>query len=230
VGRDLHRLLRAESKAERDAIDRVATKFFTADAAGLVNARALEEIRKGAAQREINRELGKRGGRPRKTDHETDSVSGSVNESKTNHNPNQTPDTIKGKDKEKKRAPRVRAVCCPDGVPAQVWDDWLALRREKRATVTQTVLDSAAAEARKAGVTIAEFLRIWCLRGSQGLQAEWIKPDEIRGARQQSPEPAWRAEERRRMQQAVPGIAERSPNDPITIDAELSHATPQALD
>jgi uncharacterized protein YdaU (DUF1376 family) len=96
TGRDLHRLLRAESKAERDAIDAIAAKFWTLTDAGLVNVRALEEIRKSEHQRTVNREIGKRGGRPRKsepaaegitdsvTEHETDSVS----VRKPNRNPN----------------------------------------------------------------------------------------------------------------------------------------------
>jgi hypothetical protein len=44
------------------------------------------------------------------------------------------------------------------------------------------VIDAARREAVKAGMTLEEFLRIWCFRGSQGLQADWIKPSE----RQQS--------------------------------------------
>lgn len=49
------------------------------------------------------------------------------------------------------------------------------------------------------------------------------------GPRKSGNEPAWRADARRRMQQAVPGIAERSPSDPVTIDVEARHATPKAL-
>jgi uncharacterized protein YdaU (DUF1376 family) len=64
------------------------------------------------------------------------------------------------------------------GVDPQVWEDWKALRKAKRAPVTQTVIDGATAEANKAGMPLEAFLRIWCQRGSQGLQAEWLKPEE----------------------------------------------------
>lgn len=57
TGRDLHRLLRAETKAERDAIDAVADRFWTAAETGLVNERADEEIKKGRAQATINRAI-----------------------------------------------------------------------------------------------------------------------------------------------------------------------------
>lgn len=66
----------------------------------------------------------------------------------------------------------------PADVDEAVWRDWLALRKAKKAPVTPTVLDSAIAEAAKACMTLEAFLRVWCARGSQGLQAEWLKPHE----------------------------------------------------
>lgn len=74
----------------------------------------------------------------------------------------------------------------PEDVSDGTWTDWLQLRRTKRAPVTNTVLDGARAEAGKAGMPLQRFLEIWCMRGSQGLQAEWIRADE-RGAAGQRP-------------------------------------------
>jgi hypothetical protein len=73
---------------------------------------------------------------------------------------------------------RKRATPPNPGVDPQVWDDWLALRKAKRAPVTQTVIDGATTEAQKAGMSLESFLRIWCRRGSQGLEAAWLKPEE----------------------------------------------------
>jgi len=86
-----------------------------------------------------------------------------------------------GKEKEKeKKATKVAAtvVACPDGVLENVWRDWLQLRKAKKAPVTETVLSSAVDEAKKAGISLNAFLTIWCARGSQGLQAEWLKTNE----------------------------------------------------
>lgn len=80
--------------------------------------------------------------------------------------------------KEKTKTPRKREPPCPDGVTEGTWQDWLTLRRAKRAPVTDTVVKEAAAEAGKAGLSLDAFLRVWCARGSQGLQADWIKPHE----------------------------------------------------
>ncbi|MEN5115867.1 hypothetical protein ABE488_00820 [Luteimonas sp. TWI662] len=90
----------------------------------------------------------------------------------------------------RKRAPAPKAITSikgvavparPDGVEPQTWADWLGLRKAKSAPVTQTVVCSAEAEAAKAGMTLERFLRIWCARGSQGLQADWLKPNERAG-------------------------------------------------
>lgn len=79
-------------------------------------------------------------------------------------------------------APRKRAavpqVARPDDVAEQTWADWQALRKAKKAPVTETVIQQARREADKAGMPLDDFLRIWCARGSQGLQADWIKPNE----------------------------------------------------
>lgn len=66
----------------------------------------------------------------------------------------------------------------PDGVSPQTWSDWLALRKAKKAPVTATVVEAARREAEKAGMPLDAFLQVWCMRGSQGLQADWIKPHE----------------------------------------------------
>jgi len=69
-------------------------------------------------------------------------------------------------------------VACPPDVDQQIWDDWKQLRKAKKAPVTETVVSSARQEASKANMSFSDFLTVWCARGSQGLQAEWLKPEE----------------------------------------------------
>lgn len=73
------------------------------------------------------------------------------------------------KERPRKRVPR------PDDVAEQVWEDWLHLRKSKRAPVSTTVLTEVRAEAQKAGMSLEAFLTEWCARGSQGLKAEWLQ-------------------------------------------------------
>jgi len=69
-------------------------------------------------------------------------------------------------------------VACPLDVSQQVWNDWVTLRKSKKAPITKTVLDGAIVEAKKLGWTLEQFLIEWCNRSSQGLKAEWIvKPN-----------------------------------------------------
>ena len=91
--------------------------------------------------------------------------------------PTPTPTPIEEGESRKRSA----APPCPDDVAEQIWTDWLQLRKTKKAPVTETVLTAARAEAGKAGMSLEQFLSVWCARGSQGLSADWLKPDE-RGA------------------------------------------------
>lgn len=70
------------------------------------------------------------------------------------------------------------AVQRPAEVSEEVWAAWLELRRKKRAPVTGIVLEGAMKEAAAAKLSLEAFLRIWCYRGTQGLLAEWIKPQD----------------------------------------------------
>lgn len=76
TGKALYRLLRAETKAERDAVDRVVATYWIEQDGGLINRRGADEIARADHQRAVNREVGRRGGRPpSRTDSVSDSVS-----------------------------------------------------------------------------------------------------------------------------------------------------------
>lgn len=93
-------------------------------------------------------------------------------------------DSARGKEQtneqtNEQKGKRARAPAKPTDVTDQTWEDWQQLRRAKRAPVTDTVLSMARREAQKAGLALEDFLQVWCVRGSQGLQAAWLKPDEL---------------------------------------------------
>lgn len=83
------------------------------------------------------------------------------------------------KEGDSRRASRLQAVACPSDVNPQIWADWCQLRKSKRAPVSLTVVDGARKEAAKAGLGLEEFLAIWCRRGSQGLEASWLRPSDM---------------------------------------------------
>jgi DNA-binding PadR family transcriptional regulator len=64
----------------------------------------------------------------------------------------------------------------PSGVSEQVWNDFIALRKAKRAPLSATALSVIAQEAEKAAMHIEEALTECVTRGWQSFKAEWIKP------------------------------------------------------
>ena len=127
------------------------------------------------------------------------------------------PETEGERETETKREAKKNAVACPPDVGLQEWQDWLSLRKAKKAPVTETVLKSARKEAEKAGITLNAFLTIWCARGSQGLQAEWLKTNERQTFAQQAADVA---------RTTVP--AQHTGPDPVLlkIEADRQKATP----
>jgi hypothetical protein len=66
-------------------------------------------------------------------------------------------------------------VATPNGVADSVWQDWLILRKTKRAAVTQSAVDGIVREATKAGISLQEALETCCMRGWSGFKAQWLK-------------------------------------------------------
>lgn len=90
----LYRICRAMSKLERNAVDAVASHFFTRTDTGLIQKRIDKEIAAFQKQSETNRENGKKGGRPPKEKPKQNRpVNGSVSETGTETKGNQDPIT-----------------------------------------------------------------------------------------------------------------------------------------
>jgi uncharacterized protein YdaU (DUF1376 family) len=152
----------------------VLSEFFSLSDDGWLHSRVASEVQKFYRKAETNRQNGAKGGRPVSEKNPVGSHPQPI------RNPNQEPITNNQEPRTKvEKEPRKRVTPSkPDDVDQQTWDDWIALRKAKRAPVTQTVIDGAVREAGKAGMTLESFLQVWCRRGSQGLEAAWLKPEE----------------------------------------------------
>jgi hypothetical protein len=73
-----------------------------------------------------------------------------------------------------KKNTRAEALSIPDGVSVQVWEDFLQVRKDKRAKLTATALAGIQSEADKAGFTLEKALSTCCARGWQSFNAEWV--------------------------------------------------------
>lgn len=86
-------------------------------------------------------------------------------------------------DTTKRNEARAPVVVRPEDVPENVWRDFLAIRKAKRAPLTQTALDGISREAGKAGITLCKALETCCKRGWQGFEATWLDPTKTSSAR-----------------------------------------------
>ena len=59
------------------------------------------------------------------------------------------------------------------GIGGQLADDFIAHRKSKKATITETVLKGYQREADKAGIALAEAIEISIIRNWQGFNANW---------------------------------------------------------
>lgn len=210
------RMSGAEWRKHRAALRR----FFDLQDGHLFHKRISAELERAQNLSDKRTAAGKLGGRPPKPKQdETNRFPFAEAKAKQNETPSQSPNTssLRSEVPREKRAP---AIPCPDGVDSQVWSDWLALRKAKRAPVTQTVLDEAGREASKAGIELEAFLRLWVARGSQGLQAEWLKPNERRpmAAPSMSFHERDQASKAARVAEFAPMAAQRRPEHPDVID------------
>ena len=89
---------------------------------------------------------------------------------------NHKPETINHKPIKTKAA----VALPPEAVAESVWLDFVALRKAHKAVITNTAIAGLQREAKKAGITLEQALRICCERGWRGFKADWIAGQAIR--------------------------------------------------
>ena len=171
------RLVMAQTDSQREAVRVVLAEFFELTPEGWTNKRADAEIAEMQRRQQMQRE------KANKRWHKPEPERGIATAQEPHAAASQTdaeamPPTPTPTPVPKKKEKRASALVCPPDVAPQVWDDWVAHRRAKGSSVTETVLSGARVEAQKANLSLSDFLSAWCLNGTQGFKAEWIKPDQ----------------------------------------------------
>lgn len=132
------------------------------------------------------------------------------------------PDSGRGKEqtiqtrtdqKVRRASARSTTIERPADVPASVWQDFQAIRKAKRAPLTNTALSGIRREAGKAGISLADAIAYCCEAGWQGFNAGWYADRHAGGGRRAAPE-SFRERDRRaaaeRVAQFSPRIADRA--------------------
>jgi hypothetical protein len=65
----------------------------------------------------------------------------------------------------------------PEGVSPSIFKDYLKVRKAKKSPWTPTALEGLQREAKKAGKTLEEVMRICCEKNWVGFNPEWLKTD-----------------------------------------------------
>ena len=107
------------------------------------------------------------------------------------------------------------------GVDESVAQDFIALRKQKRATVTLTALNGIEREAAKANVSLNAALEIVCARGWQSFKADWVRPEMLKHG---DSKPDWAVEKENRMR-AFAGDSAAKPQ--IQSTGNIIDITPQ---
>lgn len=84
-------------------------------------------------------------------------------------------------DKPKRRQPLKK----PENVTQQTWDDFNAIRKARKAPLTETALKRIQNEADKAGIDLETALQICCVRGWQSFNHTWDWQDKTVSTRKQ---------------------------------------------
>jgi uncharacterized protein YdaU (DUF1376 family) len=172
------RLVRATSKDERAAVQTVLAEFFTETQDGWTHGRCDADIDAYQQKAESNRVVGKKGGRPKKQTNSDESGNPEITQMVSKNNPQETL-TTNQEPLTNNHKPRVintkpPAIAAPVGVTESVWTDFVQLRKDKKAKLTQTAIDGIQAEAAKAGWSLESALRESCARGWVSFKADWV--------------------------------------------------------
>jgi uncharacterized protein YdaU (DUF1376 family) len=157
---EIARLVRMRTHS--DCIAVVLREYFKKAENGWISLRVMEEIARVGVKSDKAAESAK--ARWSKVKY--------ANALRTQSEGNATQDTLH---KTQDTLPKKNTVAPPEGVTVMVWQDWLKLRKAKKAAVTQTALDGIQREADKARVSLQTALETCCERGWTGFKAEWMQ-------------------------------------------------------
>lgn len=148
-------------------VKQVLQEFFVLEDDGWHHKRCDDEILKYQSKAEINREVGKLGGRPKKINNlENPQITDMVSENNpqitltTNHKPRTT-----------------NHITTPEGVSESLWNEFINYRKKLRAPVTETVLKRLTKEANLANMPMNTVIETIMFKGWRSFDATWIKEE-----------------------------------------------------
>jgi uncharacterized protein YdaU (DUF1376 family) len=158
-------LVSRKLRISAEVVKTVLDEFFELTDEGFKNFRAENEIAEYQRFIEKQKANGSKGGRPKKSQRKP-----TANPTQSQKKPNQEPITINHKP-----IKETAIAVCPINVQEQVWLDFLALRKAKKAPMTVTALAGIKREADKANWDLNKAISECVSRGWIGFKAEWVE-------------------------------------------------------
>lgn len=217
---ECYSICRAMTKADRIDVDKVLARFWLLTPEGWTQSKADEVIEKARPLIEAARENGKKGGRPPKP--KTQQKPSGLSEETQ-----QEPSAKASQSQSQTHSPSLRSgevgSDALPGVSPALFADYMEVRKAKKGgKFTATAAAGLIRGAEQAGITVVRAVEACCEYSWIGFRADWYAERQAQRPRATGTanEPAWRTEQRQRVQQAVPGIAERTPTNVIELEAQ----------
>ena len=182
------RITKGYTEEERQAFDYVIDEFFIEENDGFHHSRCDKEIatcreKSEKARRSVAARWKKSESKSNcKPDETRPNNERNTDELLTN---NQEPITKNQIDKEinKEKPTRQKKTSAqkPDDISDSVWFDWVEHRKQKKASVSELVINGLRKEAEIAGLTLEEVMTIQVINGWQGFKASWLSKDGVKG-------------------------------------------------
>lgn len=154
-------------RLDSSVVINVLNDMFVQHEDGWYHDRCNDVIQQYHAMAEKNRANGRLGGRKK-------NPVGSDSQPIVKATINQEPLTNNYKPKKEKAT----VVATPEGVSESVWKEFVSHRKAKGAKITDLIMESLVAEAKKAGWSLDDALKEVVIRNWQTFKADWVNKDQ----------------------------------------------------
>lgn len=174
------RRLSARTNEEQNSVKIILNEFFSLTEDGWIHKRCDLEISDYKHKAAIARENGKLGGRPKSIPEQDKTQSVILDNQDNNQNEPERSNALTNKPiKElKEKINKKEKFVIRDellDVTDQTFEDFVALRKAKRAPLSKRAIEQIRSESIKAGITLEDALIECCARGWQSFKAEWYQ-------------------------------------------------------
>jgi uncharacterized protein YdaU (DUF1376 family) len=161
--------MRVNARGKEDLIKGLLDLFFISSTQGWHHKRCDKEIEHYRQQLEFASKAGKASAAKRALNKTLSDVKQESNDRSTTVQPTNNQQPITNNQKKNKFV-----VVKPENIPEKLWDDFLELRKSKKAPLTERAWNAILRESKKAGLTLEAALEEICERTWVSFKAEWV--------------------------------------------------------